>query len=117
VDFEYSEPTLSATKMQRGERIIASVKVKNKGFYEAQETVQLYIRDLYGSTVRPVKELKGFKKISLLPNEEKVVAFEIDEESLAFYGSDLKRKAESGKFAVFIGASSDCQPFAEFELL
>lgn len=117
VDFEYSEPTLSATKMQRGERIIASVKVKNKGFYEAQETVQLYIRDLYGSTVRPVKELKGFKKISLLPNEEKVVAFDIDEESLAFYGSDLKRKAESGKFAVFIGASSDCQPFAEFELL
>ena len=76
----------------------------------------MYIRDLFGSTVRPVKELRGYEKIELMPNEEKTVTFEITEDTLAFYGSDLVKKAESGKFHVFIGKSSACEHFAEFIL-
>ena len=114
--FEYSDKAIDKTIMTRGEKIIASVKVKNTGNYKCKEIVQLYIRDLVGSIVRPVKELKGFEKIELDIGEQKTVTFEIDEESLAFYGADLTKKAENGKFQVFIGASSDCEPFAEFEL-
>ena len=114
--FEYSDCKIDKTEMKSGEKIIASVKVKNTGSYKGKETVQLYIRDLVGSVVRPVKELKGFEKIELDAGEEKVVSFEIDEESLAFVGADMQRKAEKGKFHVFIAPNSACKPFAEFEL-
>ena len=77
----------------------------------------MYIQDLFGSVVRPVKELRGFKKIELLPGEEKTVEFEITEDTLAFVGADGKRKAEKGKFRVFIGESSETEAFAEFELI
>lgn len=115
--FEYSPATLSADKMTTGETITVSAKVKNTGKYAAKEIVQLYIRDLVGSTVRPVKELKGFEKIELQPGEEKEVSFVINEELLAFYGKDLKRKAEKGKFHAFIGANSDCNNPVVFELI
>lgn len=115
--FEYRDLKLSDSRMTRDESIIASVKVKNTGKYKAKETVQLYIRDMVGSVVRPVKELKGFKKIELLPNEEQTVEFEINEEALAFVGADLKRKAEKGRFRVFIGKSSQTSQFEEFELI
>ena len=115
--FEYSDHKIDKSVMKEGEAIIASVRVKNTGKYKAKETVQLYIRDLVGSVVRPVKELKGFEKIELDVGEEKVVTFEINEESLAFYGADMQRKAEKGKFQVFIAPSSNCKPFAEFELV
>ena len=115
--FEYSEHKIDKSVMKEGEKIIASVKVKNTGKYKAKETVQLYIRDLVGSVVRPIKELKGFEKIELDAGEERVVSFEINEESLAFYGADMQRKAEKGKFQVFIAPSSKCQPFAEFALV
>jgi len=72
---------------------------------------------LVGSVVRPIKELKGFEKIELNAGEERVVSFEINEESLAFVGADMQRKAEKGKFQVFIAPSSNCKPFAEFELI
>ena len=77
----------------------------------------MYVQDLFGSVVRPVKELKGFKKIELLPGEEKTVEFEITENTLAFVGADGKRKAEKGKFNIFIGDNSEITPFAEFELI
>ncbi len=115
--FEYSDHKIDKTEMKVGEKIIASVKVKNTGKYKAKETVQLYIRDLVGSVVRPIKELKGFEKIELNAGEERVVSFEINEESLAFVGADMQRKAEKGKFQVFIAPSSNCKPFAEFELI
>lgn len=114
--FEYSDHKLDKIEMSVGETITASVRVKNTGKYKAKETVQLYIRDLCASSVRPVKELKGFEKIELDAGEEKEVSFIIDEESLAFYGADMKRKAEKGKFQVFIAPNSNCKPFAEFEL-
>ena len=115
--FEYSDHKISKEWMKEGETITASVKVKNTGKYKAKETVQLYVRDLYGSTVRPVKELKGFEKIELDVGEEKIVTFEITEETLAFYGADMKRKAEKGEFRVFIGTNSACKPFATFMLV
>ncbi len=115
--FEYSDLKLSADKMERGGVIKAGVKVKNTGDYKAKEVVQLYIRDLVGSVVRPIKELKGYQKIELDKGEEKLVEFTINEDMLAFYGADMTRKAEEGKFRVFIGTNSDVKEYLEFELL
>ena len=115
-DFEYSDFKLSADTMQRGEALTASVKVKNTGKYKAKEVVQLYIRDLVGSVVRPVKELKGWEKIELDIGEEKTVEFTITEEMLKFWTKDMKFEAENGTFDVFIGKNSACHKFASFEL-
>ena len=115
--FEYSDCKLDKNVMKSGEAITASVKVKNTGNYKGKETVQLYIRDVCASIIRPVKELKGFEKIELDVGEEKTVSFQITEEELAFYGADMQRKAEKGKFQVFIAPNSKCKPFAEFELI
>ena len=115
--FEYSNFSLSANKFTVGESIKASVLVKNAGNIEAKEVVQLYIRDEFGSIVRPVKELKGFKKILLKPGEEREVSFEIDEKMLSFYGADLKYGAEKGTFIAFIGSSSEVDNGIRFELI
>lgn len=112
--FEYSDLAISNTTMKKGQTLKASVTVKNVGKYTAKEIVQMYIRDVSGSTVRPVKELKGFEKITLAPNESKRVEFEIDDEKLAFYAGDLKRKVEKGDFKVFIGKDSDVEDGIEF---
>ena len=116
-EFEYSDHKISNNTMTENGKIIASVKVKNTGKYKAKEIVQMYIQDLFGSVVRPVKELRGFKKIELLPNEEKTVEFEITKDTLAFVGADLKRKAEKGRFRIFIGKDSEVASFGEFELI
>ena len=116
-EFEYIDRKLSSNTMTDDGKIIASVKVKNTGNYKGKEIVEMYIQDLFGSVVRPVKELRGFKKIELMPGEEKTVEFEITTDTLAFVGADLKRKAEKGKFRIFIGQSSEIEPFAEFELV
>ncbi len=116
-EFEYSDLKLSADTLTRGGKIIASAKIKNVGKYKGKEAVQLYIHDLFGSVVRPVKELKGFEKIELDVGEEKTVEFEITEETLKFWTKDMKFEAENGKFEVFIGKSSSCTPFASFELV
>ena len=115
--FEYSNLTLSSDTMNRGDTLVASVKVKNTGKYKAKEAVQLYIRDVKGSCVRPVKELKGFEKITLDVGEEKTVSFEITEEMLKYWNRDLKFVAEKGEFQVFIGKDSACKPFASFMLI
>ncbi len=115
-DFEYSDFKLSSSDLMSGDSIVASVKVKNIGNFKAKEIVQLYIRDLVGSLVRPIKELKGFEKIELLPNEEKTVEFVIDENMLKFVKRDLTYGAEEGDFQVFIGKDSRCLPFGEFRL-
>ena len=116
-EFEYSDLKLSANKMKRGETIVASVKVTNKGKYKGKESVQLYIRDLFGSVVRPVKELKGFEKIELDVGESRVVEFEINEEMLKFWTKSMNFEAENGEFDVFIGKDSSCHAFDRFELI
>ena len=84
----------------------ASVKVTNTGDRAGLETVQLYIRDLVGSVVRPVLELKGFRQISLDPGETKTVSFEITEEMLRFYTKDMTFASEPGDFEIYIGPNS-----------
>lgn len=114
--FEYSNPTLSATEMDAGGTINASVTVTNTGTREGAETVQFYIRDRVGSVARPVKELKHFERITLKPGESKTVTFPIRIESLMFYNADLEYVAETGEFEVFAGADSRCKPFGKFTL-
>ncbi len=115
--FEYSDLTLSDTKMSADGRLIASAKIKNTGNYRGKEAVQFYIRDVKGSCVRPVKELKGFEKIELDVGEEKTVSFEITEPMLRYWTQSLKHVSEKGEFEVFIGKDSTCAPFAKFELI
>jgi beta-glucosidase len=79
--------------------------------------VQLYIRDIIGSTTRPVKELKGFEMVALQPNETKTITFTITEEMLAFYTANNKWETEAGDFKVFIGGSSDQTIEANFEFI
>ena len=115
--FEYSDFKLSNDTMSYGDELTASVKVKNTGKYKAKEVVQFYIRDVVGSCVRPVKELKGFEKIELDVGEERNVSFKITEDTLKFWNRELKFVAEKGEFQVFIGKDSACKPFASFKLI
>ncbi len=115
--FEYSNIRLSQTKMTSSEMIIASVTVTNTGAQQGEENVQLYIQDLYGSVVRPAKELKGFKKVTLTAGEAQEISFNISEEDLAYWNSDMKYEAEAGDFKVYIGSSSRDVKEASFELV
>ena len=114
--FSYSEVTTDKNEMKSGEKVRASVTVTNTGKYAGEETVQLYIRDMVGSMTRPVKELRGFKKITLKPGEKQTVTFDIDESLLAFYNHALEFRAEPGTFQVMIGGSSAQTNSASFEL-
>lgn len=116
-EFAYSPITLSSDTLDEESELTAEVTVKNIGHMAGKEVVQLYIHDLYGSTVRPVKELKGYKKIFLEPGEEKKVTFTVNADMLAFYGADLRRKAEKGEFELFIGPSSAVCDCVKFELV
>lgn len=105
--FTYGDIKLSSTTVGKGKPITATITVTNSGQREGVETVQLYIRDLVGSITRPVKELKGLQKISLKPGESKEVSFQVSEEQLRFYNSDLKLVSEPGEFRIYIGGSSE----------
>lgn len=104
--FAYSDLKISSPVISKGEKLQVSVTVKNTGKVAGEEVVQLYIRDLVGSITRPVKELKGFEKISLNPGESKVVNFTLNETHLAFYGADNQLKAEPGDFKLWVGPNS-----------
>ena len=104
--FAYSDISLSSTSLKGNQKLTATVTVTNNGKYEGKEVVQLYIRDVVGSVTRPVKELKGFQKISLKPGESKQVIFTITPEDLKFYNYDLKFDWESGDFQIMIGTNS-----------
>ena len=104
--FEYSDITLSSEQMSADGSITASVAVKNTGNYDADEVVQLYIRDVVGSISRPVKELKGFQRIHLKAGESQVVTFTITPGLLKFYDYNLNYVLEPGVFDVMIGPNS-----------
>jgi beta-glucosidase len=86
--------------------LTASITVTNTGNISGKEVVQLYIRDMVGSITRPVKELKGFQKISLNAGETKTVSFTITPNDLKFYNSDLKYDWEPGDFQIMVGGNS-----------
>lgn len=115
--FELTEAELSGTVMRQGEVLTAAVQIKNTGQREGTETLQLYLRDIAASVVRPVKQLKGFQKITLKPGEAKKAVFEIREDMLRFYRADGVYGSEPGKFEVFIGSSSETGEGKIFELL
>ncbi|MCA6075513.1 beta-glucosidase BglX [Fulvivirga sedimenti] len=112
--FEYSGISVSDDTVRSGNHITVSVMLTNKGDRDGTEIAQLYIRDLKASIVRPIKELKGFKKVTLAPGESKEVTFDITPQMLAFFHANLEKKAEKGEFRVFIGGNSDVEEFATF---
>ncbi|GIZ10532.1 glycosyl hydrolase [Flavobacterium sp. UMI-01] len=115
--FEYSNLKLSQNAFSNQEKIEVSVEVKNTGKYVGKEVVQLYIRDLFATVTRPVKELKGFEMIELQPNESKTVRFTIDAKTIEFFTANSKWEAEPGDFKVFVGGSSAKTLEADFQYL
>lgn len=105
--FAISEPRLSDTLLMPGKELSVTVTVTNTGQYDGEETVQLYVRDLVGSVTRPVKELKGFKKIFLKKGEHAEVTLTLKESDLAFYRADMSFGTEPGQFKIFVGNASD----------
>lgn len=114
--FEISPLTLSSSYIKSEEVITVAVNVKNTGDCKGIQVVQLYLQDVAASVVRPVKELKGFKKVELEPGEEKKVEFAIDEQMLRFLRADGTVGSEPGMFRVWVGDSSQTENVAEFEL-
>ncbi|MBB5706562.1 beta-glucosidase BglX [Sphingopyxis panaciterrulae] len=114
--FTYSPVTLSKASIKPGEPLTASVTVTNSGARDGEEVVQLYVRDLVGSVTRPVKELKGFRKIPLKKGESKTVSFTLTDADLAFTRADMSWGAEPGDFKLWIGPSSAEGSEADFAL-
>ncbi len=112
--FGYSDIKLSAQEITTGQNLEARVTVTNTGKTAGEEVVQLYIRDMVASITRPVRELKGFQKITLKPGESREVTFTITENDLKFYNFNLEHVVEPGEFTVFIGTSSDETKEAKF---
>jgi len=115
--FDYSDLTISSKQLKPNELIHLSVKVTNTGEYHGEEIVQLYTRDIAGEVVRPLKELKAFKKITLKPGESTTVSFSLKEEQLRYHHSDLSYKSDPGEFLAFIGTNSRDVSSVSFELL
>ncbi len=115
--FSYGDISLSSTSFKAGDSITASVVVTNSGNFDGKETVQLYIRDLVGSVVRPVKELKGFQQIFLKAGESKKISFTISADKLRFYNDQLIYMYEPGDFKVFVGGNSRDVKEASFSLM
>jgi len=105
-NFEYSNIQLSKKEISPNGNVVVEFDVKNTGNLDGDEVVQLYIKDLFASVARPVKELKGFKRIHIKSGETKKVKFEITPEHLEMLDKDLNRIVEPGDFRIMIGASS-----------
>ncbi len=114
--FTYSPVTLDKAKVRPGEKLTASVTVTNSGARAGEEVVQLYVRDLVGSVTRPVKELKGFEKISLRKGETRTIRFTLTDADLAFTRQDMSWGSEPGQFKLWVGPSSAEGSEAAFEL-
>lgn len=115
--FEYSNLELSQKSFADNGQIEVSVMIKNTGKYTGKEVVQLYIRDLFASVTRPVKELKGFEMIELQPGQSKKVSFVINKKAIEFFTANSKWEAEAGDFKVFVGGSSAQNLEGDFQYL
>lgn len=105
--FEYSNITLSASTIPMNGILTVKATLKNTGSVDGTEVAQLYVQDIVGSVVRPVKELKGFQRVALKAGEAKTIEFKLTTDDLAFYGRDLVKKAEKGDFNVWVGGHSN----------
>ncbi len=115
--FKYGNLTLNETKISVSGETEISVEVSNVGDRDGEEVVQLYIRDLVGSITRPIKELKGFKKINLKKGETKTVNFTINSKTLQFYTVNKKWEVEPGDFEVWIGGDSESELKTSFTVI
>ncbi len=104
--FEYSNLRVSSPAMPLGGKLTVSADVANTGTVEADEVVQLYVRDMVGSVTRPVRELKGFRRVHLKPGEKRAVEFTLGTPDLAFHNAEMKLVTEPGQFHVWIGPDS-----------
>ncbi len=114
--FEYSNIMLSSDKIHPSGEMEVSVDITNTGDFDGEEVIQLYVRDVVGSVSRPLRELKGFRKIFLKKGESRKVTFKLTEYDLSFYNYDLDFVAEPGSFQVFVGGDSNAELTREFEL-
>ena len=114
--FEIGKVRLSSDKLERGGKITASVSVANTSKTDGYATIQLYIHDLFASRVRPVKELKAYKKVYIKAGESIDVCMDIDENMLKFWDENMKYLAENGEFDVYVGEDSSTENSARFTL-
>ncbi|MDX1481576.1 MAG: glycoside hydrolase family 3 N-terminal domain-containing protein [Woeseiaceae bacterium] len=105
-EFEYSAPRVSAPELPLGGSVTVSAELTNRGTMAADEVVQLYVRDLVGSVTRPVRELKGFRRVRVQPGQTLTISFDLHSDDLAFYGRDNRLVVEPGEFHIWIGGSS-----------
>ena len=105
-EFEYGPVTASAAEMKAGESITISAEITNLSNHPASETLQLYLRDLVASVTRPLKELRGFQRITLAGGETRVVTFQLTDADLSFPGPDFKPRVEPGEFEAMVGPNS-----------
>lgn len=104
--FAYSNALLSSDVMKPDSSVTVSVTVENTGSVVGEETVQLYLRDMSAEVVRPVKELKAFKKISLEPGQKETISFTITEDMLRYHHANLEYKSDPGLFTAHVGPNS-----------
>ena len=104
--YEYSDLQLSKKQIAANENIEASVTIKNTGARDGVEIAQLYINDCYSEVTRPIKELKGFKRVALKAGESKRITFTLTPEHLRYYNLNMERVVEPGTFKVMVGGSS-----------
>ncbi|MEJ7663754.1 MAG: glycoside hydrolase family 3 C-terminal domain-containing protein [Hymenobacter sp.] len=104
--FSYGKPTLSQNSIGPGQGLDVLVTVRNTGSVDGEEVAQLYLRDVVGSSTRPVKELKGFLKVNLKKGESRQLTFHLGPDDLKFYNDNLQFVSEPGAFEVFVGGNS-----------
>nr|WP_223262957.1 glycoside hydrolase family 3 N-terminal domain-containing protein [Sphingobium sp. SCG-1] len=104
--FDLGAPSLSASRMGTGGVVTVSVDVRNTGVRSGDETVQLYVRDKVSSVTRPIKELKGFQRVTLKPGEARTVRFTIDPKALQMWNDKMERVVEPGEFEIMTGPNS-----------
>lgn len=114
--FEYSELTLSSASIPMNGTLTAKVTLKNTSNVDGTEVAQLYVQDIVGSVVRPVRELKGFQRVALKAGESKIIEFKLSADDLAFYGRDLIKRTEAGDFNIWIGGDSNASLKSTFSV-
>ncbi|MDE7396645.1 MAG: glycoside hydrolase family 3 C-terminal domain-containing protein, partial [Muribaculum sp.] len=114
--FNYSDLKLDADTYSADDIINVSFNLQNSGDYKATEVVQLYVRDHAASVTRPVRELKGFKRVSLAPGEQTSVTFSLPVSELAFIGRDMKPTVEPGRHTIYVGGDSEAPLAVEFTI-
>ena len=115
--FEYGTPVLEKTDIEKDGVVRVSVDLKNTGKRSATEVVQLYVQDLVGSVVRPIKELKRFDRVELAPGETKTVTFELPVAELAFWNIDMEYVVEPGDFKLWVAGDSDSGEPVDFRVI